>query len=1045
MSVKCPKCNTNNPDTVKFCGECGTQLPSLEDIEVTETIEVPKEELTRGTTFAGRYEIIEELGKGGMGRVYRVEDTKLEQEVALKLIKPEIAKDKKTIERFRNELKLARNIRHKNVCGMFDLGETEGANFITMEYVRGEDLRSLIRRIGQLPIGKSISITKQICEGLVEAHRLGVVHRDLKSNNIMIDKEGNVRIMDFGIARSLETKGITGAGVMIGTPEYMSPEQVEGKEVDQRSDIYSLGVILYEMVTGRVPFEGDTPFTIGMKHKGEIPQNPKELNTQISDDLNRLILRCLEKEKERRYQSAEEVRSELTNIEKGIPTTERVIPKKKPLTSREITVQFSLKKLFFPALIVIAVAIIGIIIWRLLPQKKAVFAPKIENSIAVISFKNQTGDPAYDYLQEVIPNLLITNLENTGLFYVATWERMQDILKQMGVKQTPIIESDLGFELCRRGGIEAIAIGTFSMAGDVFTTDVKVLDAETKDLLKGTNTKGIGADSILDSQINQLSREISLGLGASSDKVEAAQLNIKGITTHSLEAYKYFLKGKEACNLQYWETARENLEKALEIDPTFAMAYVYLAWTYVVPGPEKAINETIEKARALSDKTSQKDRLYLDGLYAYFVEQDTGKAVKIFDELLQKFPDEKWALHISGDFVRDDGDLDEAYAKYEKWHKLDPQDVYAIYHLCWASILRKDLKKAEEWIKIHETVAPPEIGNFNLQALLYRMMGQVDNAIAKRKEALEVHPDSMSSMRILAGYYSLKEDYEEAMRWANKSVSVASTPGQKFLSYISRGYIHFLIGAFDDALTDFNSAAHAAEKAENLYNQARALEGKGYVYLVRGEYEASRKSFENMLMFFLEDDIGATPTRRADGAFDIGMLALKQGQIGLANARLSEIKSLLPEIRKTQVYLYNLIGDLLQGEVLLAQGALDDALAAGKRACGPESPYWRVNGSLSCFEGCYMDLTARIYAKKGEVRQAISEYERLLKMNFSTGFSFPIYPLYHYRLGLLYEKANDAEKAEVQFEKFLDLWKDADPGIVEVEDARKRVAGLKSQ
>ena len=193
MTMKCPKCQHENPDDTIYCGKCATQLPSIKDIEVTETIEVPKEELTRGTTFAGRYEIIEELGKGGMGRVYRVEDTKLEQEVALKLIKPEIAKDKKTIERFRNELKLARNIRHKNVCGMFDLGETEGAHFITMEYVRGEDLRSLIRRIGQLPIGKSISITKQICEGLVEAHRSGVVHRDLKSNNIMIDKEGNVR------------------------------------------------------------------------------------------------------------------------------------------------------------------------------------------------------------------------------------------------------------------------------------------------------------------------------------------------------------------------------------------------------------------------------------------------------------------------------------------------------------------------------------------------------------------------------------------------------------------------------------------------------------------------------------------------------------------------------------------------------------------------------------------------------------------------------------------------------------------------------------
>ncbi|MCJ7581900.1 MAG: serine/threonine protein kinase [Candidatus Aminicenantes bacterium] len=342
MTIECPKCQTDNPDSQKFCGECATPLPGIQDAIHTKTLETPTEELTRGSVFAGRYEIIEELGKGGMGRVYRVEDTKLKQEVALKLIKPEIASDKKTIERFRNELKLARNIRHKNVCGMFDLGETEGAPFITMEFVPGQDLKGLIRQSGQLAVGTTINIAKQICDGLTEAHKSGVVHRDLKPSNIMIDKQGDVRIMDFGIARSLEAKGITSAGVMIGTPEYMSPEQVEGKEVDQRSDIYSLGIILYEMVTGRVPFKGDTPFTIGMKHKGEIPQNPKELNPQISDDLSSVIMRCLEKEKDRRYQSAGEARSELESIERGIPTTERAVPKRKPFTSREITVQFNL-------------------------------------------------------------------------------------------------------------------------------------------------------------------------------------------------------------------------------------------------------------------------------------------------------------------------------------------------------------------------------------------------------------------------------------------------------------------------------------------------------------------------------------------------------------------------------------------------------------------------------------------------------------------------------------------------------------------------------
>ena len=281
--MKCPECHFVNPEGSSFCGKCATPLPSPEEISdsPTRTRVTTPDKLTRGTIFASRYEIIEELGEGGMGKVLRVEDKKINEEVALKVLSSEIAADKKTIERFRNELKIARKIAHKNVCRMYDLNEEKTTHYISMEYVRGEDLRSMIRMTKQLSVGTAISTVKQICEGLAEAHRLGVVHRDLKPSNIMIDKDGNARIMDFGIARSLETKGVTAAGVMIGTAEYISPEQVEGREADQRSDIYSLGVIFYEMVTGRIPFEGETLLSTALKHKTEQPRDPKELNTQL--------------------------------------------------------------------------------------------------------------------------------------------------------------------------------------------------------------------------------------------------------------------------------------------------------------------------------------------------------------------------------------------------------------------------------------------------------------------------------------------------------------------------------------------------------------------------------------------------------------------------------------------------------------------------------------------------------------------------------------------------------------------------------------------
>jgi tRNA A-37 threonylcarbamoyl transferase component Bud32 len=359
--VKCPRCQNENPEGTRFCGRCGRELPGSGETVAsgTLTFETPSKGLERGTTFARRFEIIEEIGKGGMGTVYKAYDSKIREVVALKLLKPEIASDLEVIERFRNEIKLARQVSHRHVCRMYDLGEEWLSIYISMEYVAGEDLKSFIRRSGHLNESKAVDLARQILEGLVEAHRLGVVHRDLKPQNIMIDREGNAKIMDFGIARSLHTRGVTGTGVIIGTPEYMAPEQAEGRDVDHRVDLYALGAILFEMVTGRVPFEGETPLSIVLKHRSEPPADPQTINAQISAGLSRVILKCLEKTKERRYQTAAEVLEDLSAVEKGLPATRQETAKTKPLTTREITVKFSLRKVLVPALAVGAVIVLG--------------------------------------------------------------------------------------------------------------------------------------------------------------------------------------------------------------------------------------------------------------------------------------------------------------------------------------------------------------------------------------------------------------------------------------------------------------------------------------------------------------------------------------------------------------------------------------------------------------------------------------------------------------------------------------------------------------
>jgi eukaryotic-like serine/threonine-protein kinase len=633
MAIKCAKCHSENPDTVKFCGECGTKLIRPPDVRpsFTETLEVPKEELNTGSTFAGRYQIIEELGKGGMGRVYKVLDKEINEKIALKLLKPEIGTDEEIIERFRNELKLARKISQRNVCRMHDLSREEGAYYITMEYVPGEDLKQLIKKVGQMSVGKTIAIAKQVCEGLVEAHRLRIVHRDLKPQNIMIDEAGNAKIMDFGIARSLKVKGITGAGVMIGTPEYMSPEQVEGTELDQRSDIYSLGVILYEMVTGRVPFEGDTPLSIAIKHKAETPPNPGRLNDQLPEDFIRIILRCLEKSKEKRFDTAEQLLSELDKIDIAKHETGKM------------------------------------------------YEERQEPSIAVIPFADLSPGKDQEYFCDGIAEELINALTKIEKLKVASGSSafqfkgkghdVHEIGEKLKVKT--ILEGSV-----RKAGNRLRIAAQLVNVADGYHLWAEKYDCEMEDIFAIQDEIAL---TIVDKLKVKLLRE------------EKEKL-IKRYTK-DVEAYNLYLNGRYFWNKRTHEgfkKAIQYFEQAIRIDPDFSLAYSGLADTYNLLGFYcfLAPGETFPKAKTAALKALEIDDTSAEayaslGFANLYYDRNWQEAQKNLLKGIEFGPGYPTAHHWYAEYLVVMGKMDEALNEARQALEFDPFSLVMNVLLGW--------------------------------------------------------------------------------------------------------------------------------------------------------------------------------------------------------------------------------------------------------------------------------------------------------------------------------------------------------------------------
>jgi eukaryotic-like serine/threonine-protein kinase len=1040
--MHCPTCGSPNPDAQAFCGHCGAAIraPQSGDDATTGVPARHPDALESGTTFAGRYQIIEELGRGGMGRVYKVIDREVQAKVALKLIRPEIAADQATIDRFRLELTTARGISHKNICRMFDLGRHGGAYFLTMEYVPGQDLKSMVAMSGQLGIGTAISIAKQVCDGLSEAHRLGVVHRDLKPQNIQIDKGGNAHIMDFGIARSVVAKGVTDRGVAIGTPQYMSPEQAEAKDVDARSDIYALGVVIYEMLTGRVPFDADTPLAVAMKQKLEAPKDPREWNAAISPDLAALILKCLEKEKEQRYQSAADVRAELDRIEQGMPTQAKVVPQARPSTSKPITVQFTARQLVVPAVVVLALVLAAVGVWRLRTSKDTAAPPKAGKPVVAVTwFDNQSDRPGLD---GTLAEMLRRNLSREAAIEVVSTQKLFDTLAQLGKSDAKTIDRSLATQVALRAGAGTMVTGGIVKLGDHVRITAELLDVASGRILGTMQEDGNRIDDVF-TMVDRLTEQVRSKFGLSR-ATDSSALKIADVSTQSLEAFEHYQKGIEFQLRWNPPAAREELEKAVAADPAFALAWSALSVARNpslgdrIFGDYEPARQAQAQAKKYVGRVTDRERLNIE-LRDAQLQYDRKGAAEVARQLIAKFPDDPAGKDAAAYGRKAHDDMAAARALEERFLERNPADANAYNNLAYIQAWMGDHQAAVSTIKRYVALHPEVANSADSAWEIHVQAGLYDEALTYADRYLRLRPELWNGWRLRMQTFLMKDDAEQARRETLTPtdltpVARVSQAGDVGISYVVQGRFREAGEAFRKA----QELADALPAKGGPFYQRHAHFNAGRLLVVEGRTEEAIHEFQEGEAASARGAGGKPDPYAAMSRYLIGAAQAASGDQAGALKRATEIRDL---VQKNH---FNLpVADLAEFLVAGVEGARGNASAMA-------AALDRVSDDHAFNSPIYRGLVARRAALVGDNAAALKIYERWrvdeVMSRWDSGQLFVYFyerSRLDYTLGRMYEQMKDTPKAREHYTRFLTLMAKADAGVRDVDEAKKRLAALR--
>lgn len=833
-------------------------------------------ELEPGTVLANRYEIVSVLGTGGMGSVYKAKDKELDRLVALKVIRPELARNAAIVDRFKQEIRLSHKVTHRNVVRMYDLSEDAGMRFVTMELVPGRDLRSILQDRGKLPPEEAVDIFQQICFALEAAHGAGILHRDLKPQNVMREDNGRVVVMDFGLARNIEDReGLTQTGALVGTMDYMSPEQALGKDLDQRSDIFAVGLIAYEMLTGAMPFIAESAIASLVKRTQQRAIPLSDVDKNIPGALSNIIAKCLEKDAANRYQNAEELDSDLRAWREGKASGKRISASSTRLRMIRI------RELPWPRLAAAGVLIVAIaagIAWFVIRKQQATKSvAHVPVSVLVGDFANHTGDPVLD---NTLEPMLGVALE--GASFVNTFSRGDARkLAQKLPNPTDKLDEQSARLVAMNQGVNAVVTGEINLRGDQYEISAIALDAVSGKMLAKADVTAPNKQEIL-SSLPKLAAPIRKALGdATPASVQFGEVS-GGFKAASLEAVHQDALGVEEQFAGKFQEAFDSFQKATQLDPKFARAYTGMAAMAENLGrPADAVNY-MKLAMQNIDNMTERERYRDRGLY-YRTIGDWQNCVQEYTQLVTHYPADRVGQNNLSICYTQLRNAPKALEAAQRAVQIVPKGVGQRLNLAFISVFAGEFAASEKEARTALTISPNAAQAYLVLAEAQLGQGQVDQAADSYRKLETFGPLATSTATAgLADLAAYQAKYDEAVRLlsqgATADVAAKMTDGAA-RKYVELGHLEEIQGKNAAALSDIGKALANSQATEVQFLAART-------YVEAGELAKAQKIATSL-------SSALTGEPQAYGKIIDGLIALKRKDTNAAIRAITAANNVL--------------------------------------------------------------------------------------------------------------------------------------------------------